>query len=369
MKKLAIFVLLIVGLTIIYFLTSDPSTTDINTSQPTAIITEPDTSTVKEDTLSNISSDYLDTLNDNILSGGPPKDGIPPIDEPSYVKTSEVDYLDDYDKVFVYESLNTTYIYPQSILVWHEIVNDTIDDQMVSITYCPLTGSTICYLPTASYPDNTYGTSGKLLNSNLVMYDRQTDSYIPQILGVGITDDLKGTVLDTKPIHWTTWARAKSLFPQANVLSLETGYFRDYNNDPYGSYAPDDDSSYYHFGTAMFPLLNQSTLLSDKKIVVGVKYGDHTVAVDPLKVRQDKVLYFDIGDIKAVALFDEDLKATRVYQAGDLNLVASENGYTDSNGNEYTFRGDKTLPLEPLTYFDVMWFAWYAYYPETEVIQ
>jgi len=368
MKKLALFVFLIIGLSLVYFMTSNQKT--VETQQPTAVITESDSSQViKEDTLSNISGDHLDMLNDNILSGGPPKDGIPPIDNPTYVSVTDVDYLDDYDKVFVYESSNDAYIYPQSILVWHEIVNDTIDGEMVSITYCPLTGSTICYLPTESYPDNTYGTSGKLLNSNLVMYDRESDSYIPQILGVGITDDLKGVALDTKPIHWTNWADAKALFPNANVLSLETGFFRDYDNDPYGSYKPDDDSSYYHFGIPMFPLLNESSLLSDKKIVVGVKHKDQAIALDPLKVRQEKIVYFEIADTKAVALYDEALNTTRVYYANDLDLVASDKGYKDANGNEYTFRGDNVLPLEPLTYFDVMWFAWYAYYPETEVIQ
>lgn len=336
-----------------------------NYLQPSASEELPET----EVTTLNEDNDFQ-ILRDNILSGGPPKDGIPPIDEPIYISVAESDYLNDEEKVFVYEADEGIFIYPQRILVWHEIVNDVIDDEQLAITYCPLTGSTICYLGDANHPDNTYGTSGKLLNSNLVMYDRKTDSYIPQILGIGINNTLENTILPSKPIHWANWNDAKALYPHAKVLSLETGFFRDYNSDPYGSYLPDTENSYYHVGGPIFPVLNISGEFQDKKIVTGIKHGNEVIAIDPLLVRKEKYVEFKIHDLDAVAIFDENLKTTRVFSRtidGQVkNLRPVESGLEDDNGQIYAFTDEA---LTPLVYFDVMWFAWYAYYPETEVIK
>lgn len=286
---------------------------------------------------------------DNISSGGPPKDGIPPIDGPTYITVDEaMSRMEDYDKVFVYEGKEDTYLYPQNILVWHEIVNDIIDGESLSITYCPLTGSTICYegeiTRTGENLDTTYGTSGKLLNSNLVMYDRATDSYIPQIFGTAITGDLSGTTLETRPIHWSNWSDAIKAFPDAKVLSTETGYIRDYKADPYGTYQPEDNRSYYANDGVMFPLTNtHDGPFSDKKVVVGIKSADGTLALDPMYVRRENEVTFMVGSTEMMAVWDDTLKTARVY-------------YKDT---------PETSPV----YFDVMWFAWYAYYPETEVIQ
>ena len=145
--------------------------------------------------------DMLDLLFDNIKAGGPRIDGIPPVDEPKYISIEKADvFLSAKDVVFVVEHNKNVYIYPQNILVWHEIVNENLDDKKISITYCPLTGSTIGYKGNISNLDTTFGTSGKLVNSNLVMYDRETMSYIPQILGVAIQGDLKGERLEEFPI-------------------------------------------------------------------------------------------------------------------------------------------------------------------------
>jgi len=286
---------------------------------------------------------------DNISSGGPPKDGIPPIDGPTYITVNEaMSRMEDYDKVFVYEGKEDTYLYPQNILVWHEIVNDIIDGDSLSITYCPLTGSTICYegdiAGSGENLDTTYGTSGKLLNSNLVMYDRATDSYIPQIFGTAITGDLSGTTLETRPIHWSNWSDAIKAFPDAKVLSTETGYIRDYEADPYGTYQPEDNRSYYANDGVMFPLTStHDGPFSDKKVVVGIKSDDGIVALDPMYVRRENEVTFMVGSTEMMAVWDDALKTARVYH--------------------------KDTPETSPVYFDVMWFAWYAYYPETEVIQ
>lgn len=362
MKRFLI-ILLVIALTVtsaLFLFMRRPNTSNLTSVTSTPLPTN------KEYT-----EDYLQYLESQILSGGPPKDGIPPIDNPIYVSIEESDYLNDFDKVFVYEAKEEVYIYPQRILVWHEIVNDTIDNENVAITYCPLTGSTICYLTTSNLETNTYGTSGKLLNSNLVMYDRKTDSYIPQILGIGINNDLKNVTLPIKPVHWANWKDAKEAFPSAKVLSTDTGFFRDYNQDPYGSYLPDSDNSYYYFGEPIFPVLNENDQFVDKKIVVGIKHNSKYIALDPLLVREKKVLDINIDESKAVALYDEELKTVRIFLNSDhLSFIPTENGYTDNNGLKYSYRGQsKNSVLKPLNYFDVMWFAWYAYYPDTEVIK
>ncbi|MBT3320214.1 MAG: DUF3179 domain-containing protein, partial [Clostridia bacterium] len=138
---------------------------------------------------------------ENILEMSLSKDSIPPIENPIYTTIEEADLLfEDYDRMFVYEAAEGVYVYPQRIMVWHEIVNETIDGQLVSVTYCPLTSSVIAYTGADGiHDDNTYGTSGNLLNSNLVMYDRNTDSRIPQILGIGVTGELNGFELNTLP--------------------------------------------------------------------------------------------------------------------------------------------------------------------------
>lgn len=357
-KSIFIWIAVILGAIVILTLVTSNERTAV---EPTAPVVVP--AVVEQ----NIDYAYLE---ENLLAGGPPKDGIPPIDEPKYITVEASNYLNDLEKVFVYEADEGVFIYPQRILVWHEIVNDVIDGHMVSITYCPLTGSTICYHPTDGYPENTYGTSGSLLNSNLVMYDRATDSYFPQILGIGITDDLKAVELSSNPIHWANWIDAKTAYPDAKVLSLETGFFRDYESDPYGSYLPDSDRTYYKAGGPIFPVLNQSSTFLEKKVVVGVKHNNAVLAIDPDKVNASKVIHFEIDDLGAVAFYDETLKTVRVFDASNQSFTPTEGGFLNQDDVFFSYKGvSENQILEPITYFDVMWFAWYAFYPETEVIR
>jgi len=310
MKKkliiIAVAILLIFGAVMIYIAyTSDNVSNKTNVIEPTVEPVKP------------VQTDYS-KYNQNIVSTQLQKDSIAPIDAPDYISIKEADkFLNDKDKVFVLETTDSVYIYPQKILVWHEIVNDSIDGEALSVTYCPLTGSAICYLGDVSgHTENTYGTSGKLLNSNLLMYDRDTDSYIPQILGTGINNDLEGIVLKTNPIHWADWKDAKAVYTNAYVLSNETGFQRDYFLDPYGSYEFDYESSYYQNDGIMFPLMNENDgTYSPKKVVVGVKHQDYVLALDPLLVEKENIVHFAIGDMKAVAFYDEKLKAVRVYDS------------------------------------------------------
>jgi hypothetical protein len=320
----------------------------------------------------------LDEFAKNVRSGGPPKDGIPPIDEPKYVTVQEADEnLRDDDVVFILESSDPVKIYPQYILVYHEIVNEELDGEAISITYCPLTGSVIVYKGEIQTMETTFGTSGKLLNSNLVMYDRATDSYWPQILGVAINGPSKGEDLETTSIIWTRWSLAKALYPNAMVLNENTGFLRNYGNDPYGSYS--DGDSYYQAGSPFFPVMNTDNRLPPKEVVIGIKTGDTLLAVTKSSVVDAGILNLELGGNPFVAIYDESLDVVRVYSGqinGEILGFSYLNGeILDDSGSFWTVKGQasegplKGESLAPVNHFDVMWFAWSAFYPETELIQ
>ena len=305
----------------------------------------------------------------NIRSGGVPPDGIPSIDTPEFISVEEAGKFHQGDsQMFLVELEGQVYFYPQSIMVWHEIVNMPHMD--VAVTYCPLTGSAITY----EHPEGlitSFGTSGSLLNSNLVMYDRTEDVLISQIDGVGLEGDLEGYGLKSIPTYWIDFQTASENYPDALVLSSNTGYIRNYNNDPYGSYTEDKARNYYADQGVMFPLMHvdNESMFHDKHMVIGIKAGQNRIALDPSAVSQGQVL--PIGDGSLSAVYDSNLKAVRIYNH-DNPLELVEGVLQDSSGSQWQIDGKPMFDGEPLTspiYYEVMWFAWHAFYPDTEVIQ
>ncbi len=199
-----------------------------------------------------------------IMSGGPPPDGIPSIDNPKFVSVNEADaWLEDDDIVVVFIRGDTVRFYPFQILVWHEIVNDTVEGYPVLITYCPLCGSAIAYERTIDGKPVEFGTSGKLYNSNLVMYDRKTNTYWTQIGGRAIIGDLVGAELVPVSINTVLWGNWRDLYPDAEVLSRDTGFFRSYGRDPYGGYYSQD--------YLMFPVENLDKRIHSKTVIYGIE--------------------------------------------------------------------------------------------------
>lgn len=324
----------------------------------------------------------LDELARNVISGGPPKDGIPPIDRPRYVSAAEGDtFLRPGDIVFGLDYRGVVKAFPQLILVWHEIVNDEINGEKISITYCPLTGSTVAYTGKSRGDGRplTFGTSGKLVNSNLLMYDRQTDSTWPQVLGVAITGPNKGAALDGIPMPWTTWERWKRRYPDSLVLSRETGHLRAYGRDPYGSYTG-GGPNYYTSGGPYFPVMARSTQFPDKKVVVGIKADASVVALPKVEAAAKGVFNFGAGDQPLVAFYDQTLDAVAVYLRAapgkELRFtrrgkdeIIDEQTQTTWSAQGKALKGRLAgVQLASVTWFDVMWFAWYAFYPETKVV-
>jgi hypothetical protein len=290
--------------------------------------------------------EFLSLLEENVASGGPPKDGIPAVEKPQYTSAAEADeWLVPEDIVFGVDYEGFVAAYPQRILVWHEIANETIEGEKISITYCPLTGTAIGFKG-ALTPEtlSTFGVSGKLVNSNLIMYDRATDSHWPQILGKAITGSLRATRLEEFPVVWTTWGNWKQKHRNTRVLSQETGFIRNYgkNGDPYGSYLG-EDKGYYDSEQLLFQPIAEDRQLHPKVVVAGVRdNAGNAAAIVKDRLRKEKRMEVELGERTVVVTYDPEL---------DFHSAAlKETG-------------------ERINAFDAMWFAWKGFYPNTQLLR
>jgi hypothetical protein len=295
--------------------------------------------------------------------GGPSKDGIPAIDEPAfYTAEAASERLDDGDVVFGVTRGGDAKAYPQNVLVWHEIVNDVIDGTPVSVTYCPLTGTVLGF----ERGDTTFGVSGRLLNNNLIMYDRATETWWPQVLATAIPGpwnaDLAGASLREFRVVWTTWGRWREAHPDTSVLSTDTGFARNYDSDPYGSYNP--KGGYYENSNTLFPRLNQDDRYQAKTVVMGVRSPEGAATTPKQRLREEQLIEGDIDGSPLLWVYDPDLDTGHAYWNPDGLEFTPRDGEIDGPDGAY---GPTGLPLEPALTFDAMWFAWSGFYPETSV--
>jgi hypothetical protein len=296
------------------------------------------------------------------VSGGPPKNGIPSIDEPSFVGPDDADFLDPGDPVFGVALNGDVKAYPQKILVQHEIVNDRLGDLPVAVTYCPLTGTVQGF----ERGDTTFGVSGRLINSNLVMYDRATETWWPQILATSIPgpwNSAPGTrSLREFGLAWTTWKHWREVHPDTRVLSTETGFARNYARDPYGEYNP--PSGYYANENTLFGTLEEDDRFSRKRVFLGARTTDGAVAFDKATLLEEGIVAGELSGTPIVAVADHRLDTGYVYRNPDGRTVTTD-GNTVLVG-ESPHEPD-ALPLARINAFDAMWFAWHGYYPDTNV--
>jgi hypothetical protein len=309
--------------------------------------------------------DAYDALRADVVGGGPGKDGIPSVDDPTFESIDDAqDRLFEDMVVFVVAVDGDVRAYPQYILVWHEIVNDVVGDVPLAVTYCPLTGTVLAF----ERGSVEFGVSGKLVNSNLVMYDRETDSRWPQVLGTAIDGDLTDRSLEQRPASWTTWKQFTDAFPDGVVLTEDTGHVRDYGRDPYGSYTP--RSGYYLSDTFAFEPRRTSDRRPPKAIVHGVRTPDGAFAVDDDHLASERVVTGTAGSTSVVVVFDTVLETAVAYANPEQRAVEPDpqgEGYRigANAGDDDSYPGTD-LPLERLSSFDAMFFAWYAFYPDSE---
>lgn len=207
-------------------------------------------------------SDSLVPVN-QIYRGGPPRDGIPSIDNPDFDNANADNWLADNDLALGVVHHEEARAYPARILVWHEIVNDIVAEKPLAITYCPLCASGIVFERQINDHLLEFGVSGLLYNSDLLLYDRQTESLWSQIPGKAITGDFCGQTLKRFPVTHTHWAAWREDYPETQVLSRETSYKRDYARDPYESY----DQAY----TLHFPVEHGDRRYHPKELVIGLE--------------------------------------------------------------------------------------------------
>ena len=279
-----------------------------------------------------------------ILSGGPPQDGIPPIDNPKFISVSEAqEFVTDEEPGLAVSFNGIDRFYPFQILVWHEIVNDTFPatssgqaDQRLLITYCPLCRSGIVFDPVVKGERVEFGTSGRLWNSNLVMYDRKTNSLWSQILGEAIVGDVAGTKLKILPSDQIRFGEWRKLHSHGEVLSRDAGAARPYGRDPYGDY--------YTTPGVFFPVNAQDDRLDDKDFVLGIVVNDKAKAYLPEAIKRDGREVEDVFEGKTFVLrYESNIEAVRIFEK-------------QSDG---TFRRVNPFPS--------FWFSWVAAHPETEL--
>ncbi|HZX34466.1 MAG TPA: DUF3179 domain-containing protein [archaeon] len=205
-----------------------------------------------------------------VLSGGPGKDGIPAIREPVFVPVSEKPESVSFDTDGIVLGKEQPKFYPYNIMIWHEIVNDTVDGVPVAVTFCPLCGSAIVFGRRVGGETVSFGVSGLLYQSNLLMYDSKTESLWSQVLGEAVVGEYTETKLLLLPSSVVSFRQFEEQFPNGLVLSDKTGYARDYSFNPYGNY--DKDPSTF------FPVDSFGDRLPAKELLLVVPLEDKTVA-------------------------------------------------------------------------------------------
>lgn len=192
------------------------------------------------------------------------------------------------------------------------------------------------------------------------MYERDTDTWFPQVLAIGIRGPHRGQALVERPVVWTTWQRWRAAYPDTEVLSTDTGFARNYHRDPYGAYNP--PSGYYEpDSSTMFPLMHDDRRFPPKSDLIGARTRDAAVAFRLGSLRAAGRLELEANGEVFTALYDKILDTGYVFRGRtDADVQIEGAGPYD-----VSWSGDDAL--EPVNTFQAMWFAWAAFYPETAV--
>lgn len=272
---------------------------------------------------------------EHIRSGGPAKDGIPALTAPKFVAASAATFLEPTDSVIGVTLNGDSRAYPLAILDLHEVVNDTVGDTPIAVTYCPLCDSSAVFDRRIAGQQRELGVSGRLYNSNVLMYDRQesdTESLVSQMMARGVSGPLANVSLARLPLEVTTWQSWLERHPSSKVLSPDTGFGRNYDRSVY--------AHYFESPRLMFAIEPTDQRLAPKTRVLGVAAdGLHRAyPVERLLANAEGPVPQTLGESRFVVVPDPQARSLRVEEAPDsVEFV-------------YSF-----------------WFAWFATNPETEL--
>lgn len=350
----------------------------------------------------------LRKMADRVERTGVGTDKIPALHKPQFLSISDASLsMDDDEIVFIVQYPgDRVRIYPQRILVWHEIVNDVLPDasgnmpknrvpgvtetagDSYTISYSPLTGSIIAFRSFAGKYPSTFGVSGTLLNGNSVLYDRISRSLWSQLMAVSIEGPFRGKRLQRVPVLWARWGGVKERYGGLNsdftgtaeVLSRSTGFRRSYGKDPYGSYQT--PGNYYDDNKLPFPVSFLDTRLPPKKRILGIEEGAAFGAVQVDAVKQSRIMNFTLGATPMLAVYDAELDAVRIFdrrlpglpEDQPLSFIIFEDKLMDEQSkSEWTATGVSTYGrmrekrLTPVLAIDSMWFAWASFYRGSQI--
>lgn len=325
-----------------------------------------------------------------ILSGGPPKDGIPSIDDPKFVDIATAsEWLMGTEPVIVVTGKKSSRAYPLQILTWHEIVNDVLDDEAILVTFCPLCNASIVFKRTIDDVLYDFGTTGRLRRSDMVMYDRQTETWWQQFTGQGIIGKMNGVTLGQIPSHIVSFDSFKAHHPEGQVLSRDTGGVRrDYGRNPYAGYDDINSSPFLFRGQTddrLPPMervlalsADESTLLFslsslNDKPVVNTSFNEKPVTVfsfAKMNSALDKSTISESRLILSAAVYDATVDGkTLTFESRDGLAVDSETG---SSWNIFgvaqsgPLSGKRLQQLDGGVHFA---FAWFAFDPAAKIFK
>jgi Protein of unknown function (DUF3179) len=328
---------------------------------------------------------------DEIISGGPGKDGIPAIDDPNFEAVASIGWLEPQEPVIAFGIGDDWRAYPIQILVWHEIVNDTVGEVPVTITFCPLCHTAIAFDRRVGERVLDFGTTGNLRHSDLVMYDRQTESWWQQATGRAIVGELAGTQLEFLPSQLIGWEAFRAAHPDGQVLSRDTGHLRDYGANPYPGYDEvDSDPSFFEDRTLI------DGRLSPKVRILGVVIGEEAVAYPFPELAENPVVNDEVDGKPIVVVWtDGAVSGLGAPTVAGGEVVGAANAFSRTlhgrtltfepadrggmrdveTGSLWTFDGQATAGelegsrLDLLVADSPFWFAWAVFRPDTRIWQ
>ncbi|MYD10404.1 MAG: DUF3179 domain-containing protein [Chloroflexi bacterium] len=339
----------------------------------------------------NWSTDFCQSIVDfaEISVGNPVKDGIPSVTDPALETIESAgEWLSQRSPVIAVEIDGDARAYPLAILMWHEIANDEIAGLPIAVTFCPLCNSAVTFARTVAGELLDFGVSGMLRNSDLIMFDRQSESWWQQLTGEGLVGAYAGTLLDIVPSQVIGFGSFAARYPDGLVMSRETGYNRRYGVNPYGDYDSQPGRPFLYRGE-IDPRLD-----SPVDRVLAATIGEVAVAYPFKALRAERVINDVVADTPLVIFYQggvasalgdrlidnaRDTGAAGMYEATldgrRLSFVAEgAGGFRDEEtGSTWNAFGEAISgelagrQLRWINAFPHFWFAWAAFYPETRI--
>jgi len=314
------------------------------------------------------SNDWLVPRN-QVFDGGVGRDGIPSVDNPSFTKASEVNFLDDNALILGIKVGDVIKGYPHPILDWHEVINDEVGNEKIALTYCPLTGTGIGWDREINGKTTEFGVSGLLYNTNLIPYDRETNSNWSQQRLECVNGELIGSTPELHSFIETSWVSWLAAFPDSEVLNRNTGFSRDYNRYPYGNYRSSS--------SLISPVDIEDDRLHPKERVLGVQFGDEWKAYTFADNSENVLLEDEVNGNDAIIISNAQRNFIVAFKpkSGATYSALSSSDYpavlADDSGNRFDILGQSvdsnTAGLELHTQFIGYWFSWGAFYPDLEL--